>query len=129
MRLLGLAHLQPHLLRSEEEYCPTSPGGRDAVPCSSAYSTIFFCVDPSLVPVYMAKDDISDSFYNAFVNINKVNHLDIIPSMLPDQDPLMLFFLTLFMGWVLSSPISCTVSEAVLSVANGLIKSNWKPPP
>ena len=54
----------------------------------------------------MAKNDISDGFYNVFVNSNGVKNFGVILPTPPGQKPLVLFFLTLPMGWVSSPPFS-----------------------
>ena len=60
--------------------------------------------DPQWGHVYMAKNDISDGFYNVFVNFNGVKNFDVILPTPPGQEPLLLFFLALLMGWVSPPP-------------------------
>ena len=85
--------------------------------------------DPRWGPVYLAKVDISDGFYNITVNPNGVKHFGIILPTPPGQEPLVLFFLGLPMGWVSSPPVFCAATESVADVANARIASNWHPPP
>lgn len=85
--------------------------------------------DPRWGPVYLAKVDISDGFYNVTVNPNGAKHFGIILPTPPGQEPLVLFFLGLPMGWVSSPPVFCAATESVADVANSRIKSNWHPPP
>jgi len=79
-------------------------------------------------PVYMAKNDISDGFYNVFVNFNGAKNFGVILPTPPGQEPLVLFFLALPIGWVSSPPVFCALTETVTDLTNGLIQSNWKPP-
>ena len=53
-------------------------------------------------PVYMSKTDIKDGFYNVCVNTNGVKKFGIVLLAEPEQEPLILFFLGLPMGWALS---------------------------
>ena len=76
----------------------------------------------------MAKNDISDGFYNVFVNSNGVKNFSVILPTPPGQEPLVMFFLTLWMGWVSSPPIFCALIETVTDLTNVLIQSNWRPP-
>lgn len=85
--------------------------------------------DPRWGPVYLAKVDISDGFYNITVNPNGVKHFGIILPTPPGQEPLVLFFLGLPMGWVSSPPVFSAATESVADVTNARIHSNWKPPP
>ena len=79
-------------------------------------------------PVYIAKDDVSDGFYNVCVNVNGVKKFGVILPTPEGQEPLILFFLALPMGWVSSPPWFCAASETVADLANARIKANWKPP-
>ena len=54
--------------------------------------------DPRWGPVYLAKVDISDGFYNICVNANGAKNFGIILPSAPGQEPLILFFLGLVMG-------------------------------
>ena len=54
--------------------------------------------DPRWGHVYIAKDDISDGFYNVFANADGVKQFGIILPTLPGQEPLVLFFFGLLMG-------------------------------
>ena len=84
--------------------------------------------DPRWGPVCIAKDDISDGFYNVFVNANGVKQFGIILPTPPGQEPLVLFFLVLPMGWVLSPPVFCALTETVADLTKAGIDSNWRPP-
>ena len=83
--------------------------------------------DPRWGFVYIAKDDISDGFYNVFANINGVKRFGIILPTVPGQDPLVLFFFGLPIGWVLSPPVFCAASETVADRANECFRANWRP--
>ena len=85
--------------------------------------------DPRWGPVYLAKVDIPDGFYNICVNANGAKNFGIVLPSAPGQEPLILFFLGLPMGWVSSPPIFCAATETVADVANAKIAKNWKPPP
>ncbi|EJK64484.1 hypothetical protein THAOC_14776, partial [Thalassiosira oceanica] len=85
--------------------------------------------DPRWGPVYMLKADISDGFYNIWVNANGSRRLGLILPSKPGEEPLVLFFLALPMGWVSSPPVFCTATEVATDVANKEIASNWRPPP
>ena len=60
--------------------------------------------DPRWGPVYIAKDDVSDGFYNICVNADGVKKFGIILPTPDGQEPLVLFFLALPMGWVSVPP-------------------------
>mmetsp|Transcript_36392 Transcript_36392/g.81833 ORF Transcript_36392/g.81833 Transcript_36392/m.81833 type:complete len:1331 (-) Transcript_36392:274-4266(-) len=85
--------------------------------------------DPRWGPVYMLKADISDGFYNIWVNANGSRRLGLILPSKQGEDPLVLFFLALPMGWVSSPPVFCTATEVATDIANKEIASNWRPPP
>ena len=85
--------------------------------------------DPRWGPVYMLKADISDGFYNIWVNANGSRRLGLVLPSAPGEDPLILFFMALPMGWVSSPPVFCTATEAATDDANREIASNWMPPP
>ena len=76
----------------------------------------------------MAKDDISDGFYNVFATVDGVKLFGIILPTPPGQEPLVLFFLVLPMGWVSAPPVFCAASETVADLTNRSIVANWKPP-
>ena len=68
----------------------------------------------------MAKNNILDGFYNVFVNSDGVKNFGAILPMPQGHDPLVLFFLTLWMGWVSPPPIFCALTETVTYLTNGL---------
>ena len=84
--------------------------------------------DPRWGPVYLAKVDISDGFYNISVNADGSKNFGIVLPSAPGQEPLILFFLGLPMGWVSSPSIFCAATESVADVASAKIAENWKPP-
>ena len=49
--------------------------------------------------------------------------------MAPGQEPLILFFLDLPMGWVLSPLVFSAVTETVVDVINARIAGSWRPLP
>ena len=85
--------------------------------------------DPRWGPVYMLKADIADGFYNVKVNPEGSKHFGIVLPTPPGQEPMVLFFLALPMGWVASPPVFCAFTEMVADLTNENIKSNWRPPP
>ena len=84
---------------------------------------------PRWGPVYLAKVDISDGFYNISVNADGSKNFGIVLPSAPGQEPLILFFLGLPMGWVSSPPVFCAATESVADVANAKISGNWCPLP
>ena len=87
-----------------------------------------YCADPCWGPVYLAKVDISDGFYNVTFNPNGLKHFGIILPTPPGHEHMVLFFFGLPIGWVSSPPIFCAATESVVDVENAQIKANWKPP-
>ena len=57
-----------------------------------------------------------------FANVNGVKQFGIILPTPPGQEPLVLFFLGLLMGWVLLPPVFCAVSETVADRTNTALK-------
>ena len=105
---------------------------KEAMQFGRALRRILFQIyraDPRWGPVYLAKVDISDGFYNVCVNANGAKNFGIVLPSAPGQEPLILFFLGLPMGWVSSPPIFSAATESVADVANAKIAKNWKPPP
>lgn len=49
--------------------------------------------------MFIAKDNISDGFYNVFVNANGIKQFGIILPTPPDQEQF-IFFLALPIGWM-----------------------------
>ena len=74
--------------------------------------------------MYISKVDIKDSFYNVCVNANGVKKFGIILSAAPGQVLLMLFFLGLPMGWILSPPLFCAVTEIIADVVLDKMNAN-----
>ena len=64
-----------------------------------------------------------------FANVDGVKRFGIILPTVPGQEPLVLFFFGLPMGWVSSPPVFCAASETVADRANERIRANWRPPP
>ena len=85
--------------------------------------------DPKWGPVYMSKTDIKDGFYNVCVNSNGVKKFGIVLPSEPGQEPLILFFLGLPMGWVSLPPVFCACTETICDVAQAKMDANWHPPP
>ena len=105
---------------------------KEAMQFGQALRRILFEIhraDPRWGPVYLSKVDISDGFYNICVNANGAKNFGIILPSTPGQEPLILFFLGLPMGWVSSPPVFCAVTESVADVTNARIAGNWRPPP
>jgi len=85
--------------------------------------------DPTWGPVYLSKVDIKDGFYNVCVNANGVKKFGIVLPASPGQEPLILFFLGLPMGWISSPAVFCAATETIADVAQGKMDANWHPPP
>ena len=104
----------------------------EAMQFGNALRRILFQIyraDPGWGPVYLAKADISDGFYNISVNANGTKQFGIILPTAPGQEPLVLFFLGLPMGWVSSRPEFCAATESITDVCIKEIHSGWRPPP
>ena len=104
----------------------------EAMQFGNALRRILFQIyraDPAWGPVYLAKADISDGFYNISVNANGTKQFGIILPTAPGQEPLVLFFLGLPMGWVSSAPEFCAATESITDVCIKEIQSGWRPPP
>jgi len=104
----------------------------EAMQFGNALRRILFQIyraDPGWGPVYLAKADISDGFYNISVNANGTKQFGIILPTAPGQEPLVLFFLGLPMGWVSSPPEFCAATESITDVCIKEIHSGWRPPP
>ncbi|EJK58873.1 hypothetical protein THAOC_20968, partial [Thalassiosira oceanica] len=103
----------------------------DAMRFGRALRRILFQIyraDPRWDPVYLSKIYISDGFYNVCVNANGSKHFGIVLPTPPGEEPLILFFLGLPMGWVSSPPTFCALTESAADVANDRIDANWAPP-
>jgi len=104
----------------------------DAMRFGRALRRILFQIhraDPRWGPVHLSKVDISDGFYNVCVNAYGTKQFGIILPTPPGQEPLVLFFLGLPMGWVSSPPTFCALTETGADVANDKMAANWSPPP
>ena len=104
----------------------------DAMRFGRALRRILFQIhraDPRWGPVHISKVDISDGFYNVCVNAYGTKQFGIILPTPPGQEPLVLFFLGLPMGWVSSPPTFCALTETGADVANDKMAANWSPPP
>ena len=104
----------------------------EAMQFGSALKRILYQIyraDPRWGPVHIAKVDISDGFYNITVNPNGAKQFGIILPSSPGEEPLVLFFLGLPMGWVSSPPVFCAATESITDVVNHETKRNWHPPP
>ena len=85
--------------------------------------------DPRWGPVHLSKTDLSDGFYNVSVNPDGVTSFGVLLPQGPlDPEPLILFFLGLPMGWVLSPPVFCALSETVADIANKEMATQAQPP-
>ena len=85
--------------------------------------------DPRWGPVHLSKTDLSDGFYNVSVNPDGVNSFGILLPQGPlDPEPLILFFLDLPMGWVLSPPVFCALAETVMDIVNKEMATRVQPP-
>ena len=62
--------------------------------------------------------DISDGFYNICVNKEGSKHFGIVLPSLKGKELLILFFLSLPMGWILSPLVFCSATETVADVAD-----------
>lgn len=74
--------------------------------------------DPRHGPVYLNKVDISDGFYNIWLNEADIPNLGVVMPPSPDGDPLIAFPLALPMGWVNSPPLFCAATETVADLTN-----------
>lgn len=104
----------------------------EAMQFGNALRRILFQIyraDPRWGPVYLAKADISDGFYNITVNANGTKQFGIVLPTAPGQEPLILFFLGLPMGWVSSPPVFCAATESVTDMAKAKMNTGWRPPP
>ena len=103
----------------------------EAMQFGNALRRILFQIyraDPRWGPVY-AKADISDGFYNITVSANGTKQFGIVLPAAPGQEPLILFFLGLPMGWVSSPPVFCAGTESATDLAKAKMKTSWRPPP
>ena len=105
---------------------------KDAMQFGTALRRLLFQIhraDPSWGPVYMSKVDIADGFYNVSVNANGAKHFGIVLPARPGEEQLVLFFLSLPMGWVSSPPVFSALTESVADVTNKYAATSWSPPP
>jgi hypothetical protein len=79
--------------------------------------------DPSHGPILLIKVDIADGFYCDVLKLGIAFPTD------PDHQPqLVVFPITLPMGWTNSPPIFCAATETIADLANeGILK--WRNPP
>ena len=84
--------------------------------------------DPNWGPVYLSKVDIKKGFSNVCVNANGVKKLGIVLSASPGQEPLILFFLVLLMGWISSPAMFCAATETITDVAQDKMGTIFHPP-
>ena len=74
--------------------------------------------DPDLGPTYLFKADISDGFYRVNLKISDIPKLGLVFPTVPGQPPLVALPLCLPMGWTLSPPHFCAVTETIADLAN-----------
>ena len=86
---------------------------------------LIYDADPAHGPVYMTKVDVSDGFYQIWLNCDDVDKLGIVmPGLTDDDEPLIAFPLSLPMGWVESPPAFCVATETAADLANADIARN-----
>jgi hypothetical protein len=91
--------------------------------------TMIFFADPRHGPVYLNKADVSDGFYQVWVQILHVLRLGAIMPYGPGEDPLIAFPLGLPMGWTDSPPTFCAVTETAADLANAAYRRHETAPP
>jgi hypothetical protein len=84
--------------------------------------------DPRFGPVKFIKIDLSDGFYQIFVNATDIPKLGVAFPTLSGEEPLVAFPLALPMGWTESPPYFCAFTETIADVANERILK-WRRPP
>ena len=73
--------------------------------------------NPKFGPVKVNKQDISDGFYQLFLQARACLHLALILPCYEDEPQLIAVPMSCTMGWVQSPPTFCTVSETLIFVA------------
>ena len=74
--------------------------------------------DPSRGPVYMAKYDLSNRFYQMFLDPADSLKLSVLMPCYEGEPQLVAVPLSTVMGWVLSPPTFCTASKTMADLAN-----------
>ena len=83
--------------------------------------------DPSKGLVYLAKYNISNGFYQMFLNLEDTLKLSVLMPHYKGELQLVAVLLSLTMGWV-SSPLTfCMASKTVADLANALLYKNTVP--
>ena len=85
--------------------------------------------DPRFGPVFLAKLDISDGFYRIWLLPRDSMALGLAFPQQDGQPQLLAFPLALPMGWVLSPPYFCAVTETVADLANASMQDLQHAPP
>jgi hypothetical protein len=73
--------------------------------------------NPRFGPVKFIKIDLSDGFYQIFINATDIPKLGVSFPTLAGEEPLIAFPLALPMGWT-ESPYFCAFTETITDVAN-----------
>jgi hypothetical protein len=80
--------------------------------------------DPKLGHVLLLKADLSDGFYRINLRLEDIPKLALLFPTVEGQPPLVALPLCLPMGWKLSPPHFCAVTETITDVANRKIKGS-----
>jgi hypothetical protein len=85
--------------------------------------------NPRFGPVYMSKLDIAGGFYRIPLQVEDIPKLGIVFPKCPGEKQLVVFPLTLPMGWVHSPPFFTAATKTVADLANATINCcNTAPP-
>jgi len=90
---------------------------------------LIFHADPRWGPVYLDKIDITDGFYQKWLELIGVLKLGAIMPPGPDGSLSVAFPLGLPMGWTESPPAFCAGTETIADMANASYRANASPPP
>lgn len=84
--------------------------------------------NPKYGPVWLAKYDVTDGFYNIQLQPNDALMLATILPCKPGETPLVAIPLALTMGWTESPPTFCALTETVCDLVNWNINKTNLPP-
>lgn len=82
--------------------------------------------NPKYGPVKMIKTDLSDGFYRVNLRIEDIPKLALVFPSVDGMPPLVALPLCLPMGWKLSPPHFCAVTETIADITNARIKQDSK---
>jgi hypothetical protein len=75
-------------------------------------------------PVFLFKLDVADGYYRVGLRPNDIPKLAVTFPAAPGDERILAFPLALPMGWVLSPPYFCAVTETITDLANARAKQN-----